>query len=84
MTAQASGHDQATDKELARVLWRVSSTSDAGGGSCVEAGPFADGTGRVAVRHSHHRTNGPVIVYTAVEWDAFIAGVKDNEFDFKA
>lgn len=50
----------------------------------MEAGPFTDGTGRVAVRHSHNRENGPVIVYTKAEWDAFIAGVKDDEFDFRA
>jgi hypothetical protein len=50
----------------------------------VEAGPFGDGTGRVAVCHSHHRTDGPVIVYTKAEWDAFIAGVKALEFDFNA
>jgi hypothetical protein len=79
----ASGASKAvTDEDLARVAWRISSRSDAAGGSCVEAGPFADGTGRVAVRHSHHRTDGPVIVYTRAEWDAFIAGVKANEFDF--
>lgn len=72
------------DEDLARVAWRISSKSDAGGGSCVEAGPLNDGTGRVAVRHSHHREDGPVIVYTKPEWDAFVAGVKDGEFDFHA
>lgn len=71
-------------EDLARVAWRISSRSDAAGGSCVEAGPFTDGTGRVAVRHSHNRENGAVIVYTRAEWDAFIAGVKDNEFDVHA
>jgi hypothetical protein len=71
-----------TEEDLARVAWRISSKSDAGGGSCVEAGPFNDGTGRVAVRHSHHRETGPVIVYTKPEWDAFVAGVKAGDFDF--
>lgn len=73
-----------TDEDLAQVAWRISSRSDAAGGSCVEAGPFGDGSGRMAVRHSHHRTDGPVIVYTRPEWDAFVAGVKDGEFDFHA
>lgn len=25
--------------------------------------------------------DGPILVYTPAEWDAFIAGVKDGEFD---
>lgn len=69
---------------LESVAWRVSSRSDGGGGSCVEAGPLNDGSGRVAVRHSHHRQDGPVIVYSRADWNAFIAGVKDDEFDFNA
>ncbi len=66
---------------LAQVRWRVSSRSTDGGGNCVEVGPLNDGTGRVALRHSQHPT-GPIIVYTRAEWDAFVAGAKDNEFDF--
>ncbi|MGH3687815.1 MAG: DUF397 domain-containing protein [Pseudonocardiaceae bacterium] len=49
--------------------------------SCVEAGPLRDGSGRVAVRHSHH-PDGAAIVYTRAEWDAFTAGVRLGEFDF--
>ncbi|MGH3737713.1 MAG: DUF397 domain-containing protein [Micromonosporaceae bacterium] len=71
--------------ELPLVAWRISSRSgDGGGGSCVEAGPVLDGSGRVAVRHSKHREHGPVIVYTRDEWAAFVAGVKDGEFDLPA
>jgi len=33
------------------------------------------------VRHSR-RPDGAVIVYTREEWQAFIAGVKEGEFDF--
>lgn len=64
------------------VAWRISSYSASGGSNCVEAGPVLDGTGRVAVRHSHH-PDGPVIIYTRAEWDAFLAGVRNNEFDFQ-
>ena len=49
----------------------------------MEAGTLNDGTGRVALRHSQH-PDGPVIIYTRAEWDAFFAGAKDNEFDFPA
>lgn len=70
-----------THEELSGIAWHISTHSDNGGGSCVEAGPFADGSGRVAMRHSHHR-DGSVIVYTREEWDAFLAGVRDGEFTF--
>jgi hypothetical protein len=58
-----------------------STRSANGGGQYVEAGPLADGSGRVAVRHSRH-PDGQVIVYTRAEWKAFIGGVKDGEFGF--
>ncbi len=74
---------QLTTDELASISWRVSTRSSSGGGQCVEAGPLADGSGRVAVRHSHH-PEGAVVVYTRAEWDAFLVGVKDGEFDFTA
>jgi hypothetical protein len=76
--------EDTTSEALAQVQWRISSKSENGGGSCVEAGPLNDGTGRVAVRHSHHREHGPVMVYARPEWDAFVAGVKAGEFDFCA
>jgi len=70
-----------TPDELAGIAWRVSGHTGSGSGSCVEVGPLADGSGRVAVRHSHH-PDGAVIVYTPAEWRAFVAGVRDGEFDF--
>lgn len=68
-------------EELAGIAWRISSKSPDGGGQCVEAGPFSDGSGRVAVRHSR-RPDAEIIVYTRSEWEAFIAGAKNGEFDF--
>jgi hypothetical protein len=68
-------------EEFEGIRWKISSRSSDNGGSCVEAGPLADGSGRVAVRHSHH-PDGPMIVYTRAEWEAFLAGAKDGEFDF--
>jgi hypothetical protein len=67
--------------ELAGVAWHISTRSDSGGASCVEAGPLADGSGRVALRHSRN-PDGPTIVYTRAEWEAFLAGARDGEFDF--
>nr|WP_241480131.1 DUF397 domain-containing protein [Nocardiopsis halotolerans] len=51
------------------------------GGSCAEAGALNDGSGRVAVRHSHF-PSGAAITYTRDEWEAFTRGVRSGEFDF--
>ncbi|MEU0520235.1 DUF397 domain-containing protein [Streptosporangium sp. NPDC006007] len=73
----------AIPEELAGVAWHISARSANSNGQCVEAGPLADGSGRVAVRHSR-RPDAEVIVYTRAEWEAFVGGVKDGEFDFPA
>jgi len=70
-------------EEMPGVAWHVSTRSDGTSAMCVQAGPLADGSGRVAVRHSK-APDGAVIVYTRGEWEAFIGGVKDGEFDFIA
>ncbi|MFD3683851.1 DUF397 domain-containing protein [Nocardiopsis sp. NPDC058631] len=71
----------ATRRELEKAAWHISSFSESGGGSCVEAGPLNDGSGRVAVRHSHF-PDGAAILYTRQEWEAFTQGVRAGEFDF--
>lgn len=70
-----------TPEERSGVAWHISTFSPDGDGNCVEAGPLADGSGRVAVRHSHH-PDAEAIVYTRAEWEAFVAGVRNGEFDF--
>lgn len=47
-------------------------------GGCVEVAMLPDG--RVAVRDGKDRER-PAQVYTAAEWKAFVAGVKNGEFD---
>jgi hypothetical protein len=69
------------EKAPGRVAWRISSKSGGSEASCVEAGPYLDGSGRVAVRNSNDR-HGPVVTYTQAEWIAFLAGVRQGEFDF--
>ena len=70
-------------ESLPEIAWHISTRSASQGGNCVEAGPLADGTGRVAVRHSR-QPDGAVIVYTRAEWAAFLAGAQAGEFDFLA
>lgn len=71
----------ATHDELVDVAWHISTYSANSDAHCVQAGPLNDGSERVAVRHSK-RPEAETIVYTRVEWEAFISGAKDGEFDF--
>jgi hypothetical protein len=61
---------------LTGAAWYKSSRST-GNGNCVEVAVIEDA---VAVRDSKDRS-GPVLVFTPAEWDAFVAGAKDGEFD---
>jgi uncharacterized protein DUF397 len=59
------------------VTWRKSTASNPTG-ACVEVAPLPHGD--VAVRNSRH-PSGPALVYTRAEIAAFLAGVKNGEFD---
>jgi hypothetical protein len=48
-------------------------------GGCVEVARLPDG--RVAVRDSKDKAR-PAHIYSIVEWQDFVAGVKSGEFDF--
>jgi hypothetical protein len=63
--------------ELPRARWRKSARSSAQG-NCVELAKLS-GT-EVAIRNSRH-PQGPALIFTDAELDAFLAGVKDGEFD---
>lgn len=56
--------------------WRKSTFSGAQG-NCLEIAPTADGA---AIRNSNRPEDG-VILYTAAEIAAFLAGAKAGEFD---
>lgn len=64
--------------DLPDISWRKSSYSGGNGGACVEVADLPGG-GRV-VRDSKDRT-GAVLSFTAAEWSAFTAAVRDGEFD---
>jgi len=48
-------------------------------GGCVEVARLD--TGNIALRDSKD-TSLPAHVFTSSEWSAFVAGVRNNEFDF--
>jgi Domain of unknown function (DUF397) len=57
--------------------WRKSTLSS-GGDNCVEVAFAADGS--VGVRDSKQQGLGPVLEFTPGEWEAFLGGVKSDEF----
>lgn len=63
--------------DLSRAQWFTSSRSGSECDNCVEVA-FVDGA--IAVRDSRH-ADGPALIFTPAEWDAFVAGAKDGEFD---
>ena len=63
--------------QLHGVIWQKSGRSGPNG-NCVECAALPDGG--VAVRNSRD-PQGPALVYTAAEIEAFILGVRDGDFD---
>ncbi|WP_248966052.1 DUF397 domain-containing protein [Sphaerisporangium perillae] len=57
--------------------WRNSSYSGNNGGDCVEV---AQSPRLIAVRDSKN-PDGPKLFFSPGEWDAFLGGVKANEFE---
>ncbi|MEV0411593.1 DUF397 domain-containing protein [Streptomyces sp. NPDC050448] len=60
---------------------RVKSSAGVGNGNCVEVAALAGGG--VAVRNARF-PDGPALVFTTAEIEAFIDGVKYGEFDHLA
>jgi hypothetical protein len=63
---------------IGHVTWRKSSYSGSSGGNCVEVAQFP--ASAIAMRDSKD-PDGPQLVFTPDEWQAFVAGVKAGEFD---
>lgn len=62
------------------AAWIKSSHSGPTGGNCVEVAFLAGGA--VALRNSRY-PDGPALIFTSSEWDAFISGVSGGEFTIK-
>jgi predicted secreted Zn-dependent protease len=61
----------------ANLAWRKS-TYTMGNGNCVEVAALPDYN--LAIRDSKDKT-GPILRCSPTVWRAFIAGIKDGEFD---
>jgi hypothetical protein len=64
-------------EDLATARWFKSTRSDAQN-NCVEIAFLR--SGKVALRDTKDKGQGPVLVFTPAEWDAFIGGAMDGEF----
>lgn len=64
--------------DFSAANWQKSVRSESNG--CVEVAFVED---QVAVRDSKHQ-EGPVLVFTPVEWEAFLGGVSDGQFRLPA
>lgn len=63
---------------MGELVWRKSTFSSEGSSNCVEIA-FGD-DGSIFIRDSKD-PSGPSLTFTESEWDAFVAGAKDGEFD---
>jgi hypothetical protein len=63
--------------DLDNAVWRKSTRSGPYSDNCVEVA-FVGGA--IALRDSKNPT-GPALIFTPAEWDAFVEGAKDGEFD---
>jgi hypothetical protein len=59
-----------------KPVWYKSTHSNING--CVEVALI---DGQIAVRDSKTK-RGPALFFNRTEWDAFLGGVRDGEFDF--
>lgn len=63
--------------DVSTAQWRKSARSGPNCDNCVEVA-FVGGA--IAVRDSKD-PDGHVLIFTPAEWDAFVGGAKDGEFD---
>jgi hypothetical protein len=63
--------------DLSRAQWFKSVRSGPNCDNCVEVAFVGEA---IAVRDSKN-PEGPALIFTPAEWDAFVGGAKDGEFD---
>ena len=63
--------------DLDQAEWHKSTRSGPDSENCVEVAFVGEA---IAVRDSKD-PDGPALIFTPAEWDAFVGGAKDGEFD---
>ncbi len=69
---------EVTATDIERANWQRSSFVDVNG-VCLEVARLSPR--RIGVRDAKDHGSGPVLVFTNKEWDAFIRGAKNGQFD---
>jgi hypothetical protein len=64
--------------DVSQAAWRKSTFSNMNG-NCVEVGHLSPN--RIGVRDTKDNGTGPILIFMGAEWDAFIAGAKEGQFD---
>lgn len=70
--------------DLTGATWRKSSFGGGDAGGCVEIAfvpGSKEGSDHVIAMRDSSRPDGPVLIFTPAEWEAFTLGVQDGEFD---
>ncbi len=65
-----------SEAERAALTW-LKAQSSSHNGQCVE---IAEAVGKIAIRDSKD-PDGPILVYTPAEFEAFLNGARNGEFD---
>jgi Domain of unknown function (DUF397) len=71
-------HNGMKASRLHDAIWTKSARSGPTGGNCVEVTFLPDG--KVAMRNSR-QPDGPALIFTRAEWDAFVGGARDGDFE---
>ena len=69
---------EVTRADVSQASWRKSSFSHFNG-NCIEITRLPPD--RIGIRDTKDNGAGPVLIFTGAEWDAFLAGAKEGEFD---
>jgi hypothetical protein len=70
--------------DLTGAIWLKSSFSSGNGGARVEIAfvpGSKEGSDQVIAMRDARNPDGPVLIFTPAEWEAFSLGVQDGEFD---
>lgn len=76
LTTMQNAYNGVPASRLLSATWKKSRHSNPSG-DCVEAADLP--SGNVAVRNSRD-PDGPALIFTRSEWDAFVRGARDGEF----
>lgn len=75
VNSSTGSHEGGNDTEITESV-EVTVTDDP-----AAAPQHKAGSGRLILMRDAKNPGGPVLAFTEAEWRAFIAGVKDGEFD---